>query len=118
MDTVKASRLVKTTITLAFLFIGLSVPTYAQFTSGLTGTVTDETGAAISAAKIVVTNQATQGSGYTNSADNGDFRITSLPGAIYTVEVQKEGFRTWVQKDVQLESNQVRSVHPVLTLPS
>ena len=114
----KASRLVATTITLAFLFISFSVPAYAQFTSGLTGTVTDETGAAISGAKIVVTNQATQVSGYTNSSDNGDFRITSLPGAIYTVEVQKEGFRPWVQKDVQLESNQVRSVHPVLTLPS
>src|ERR1700758_4185530 len=114
----KASCLVATTIKLAFLFIGFSVPTYAQFTSGLTGTVTDESGAAISGAKIVVTNQATQVSGYTTAADNGDFRITSLPGAIYTVEVQKEGFRTWVQKDVQLESNQVRSLHPVLTLPS
>jgi Carboxypeptidase regulatory-like domain len=118
MDTMKASRLVATTITLAFLFISFSVPACAQFTSGLTGTVTDETGAAISGAKIVITNQATQVSGYTNSSDNGDFRITSLPGAIYTVEVQKEGFRPWVQKDVQLESNQVRSVHPVLTLPS
>src|SRR5215472_18679381 len=118
MDTMKASRLVATTITLAFLFISFSVPTCAQFTSGLTGTVSDETGAAISGAKIIVTNQGTQISGFTNSADNGDFRITSLPGAIYTVEVQKEGFRSWVQKDVQLESNQVRSVHPVLTLPS
>ena len=54
----KASRLVATTITLAFLFISFSVPAYAQFTSGLTGTVTDETGAAISGAKIVINSDA------------------------------------------------------------
>ena len=28
------------------------------------------------------------------------------------------GFKTWVQKDLQLESNQVKSLHPVLTLPN
>jgi hypothetical protein len=39
-------------------------------------------------------------------------------GAIYTVEVQQTGFKTWVQKDLQLESNQVRSLHPTLSLPN
>ena len=77
----KASRLVATTITLVFLFMVLNVPAHAQFTSGLTGTVVDQTGAAISGAKIVVTNQDTHVTRYTNTADNGDFRITSLPGA-------------------------------------
>src|SRR5712692_9969980 len=117
-DTMKASRLVATTITLVFLFIVLNAPAHAQFTSGLTGTVTDQTGAAISGAKIVVTNQDTHISRYTTTADNGDFRITSLPGAIYTVEVQQAGFKTWVQKDLQLESNQVKSLHPTLALPN
>jgi len=114
----KASRLVATTITLVFLFMVLNAPAHAQFTSGLTGTVTDQTGAAISGAKIVVTNQDTHVTRYTNTADNGDFRITSLPGAIYTVEVQQAGFKTWVQKDLQLESNQVKSLHPTLALPN
>ena len=114
----KASRLVATTITLVFLFMVLNAPAHAQFTSGLTGTVVDQTGAAISGAKIVVTNQDTHVSRYTTTADNGDFRITSLPGAIYTVEVQQTGFKTWVQKDLQLESNQVRSLHPTLALPN
>jgi len=118
MDTMKASRLTATTITFAFLFISFSVRAYAQFTSGLTGTVTDETGATISGAKIVVTNQATQVSASTTTSENGDFRITSIPGSVYSVEVKKEGFRPWVQKDLQLESNQVRTLHPVLVLPS
>ena len=114
----KASRLAVTTIALVFLFMVLGAPAHAQFTSGLTGTVTDQTGAAISGAKIVVTNQDTHVSRYTITADNGDFRITSLPGAMYTVEVQQVGFQTWVQKDLQLESNQVKSLHPSLALPN
>src|SRR5712691_10326146 len=79
-DTMKASRLVATTITLIFLFMVPNTPAHAQFTSGLTGTVSDQTGAAISGAKIVVTNQDTHVTRYTTTADNGDFRITSLPG--------------------------------------
>jgi hypothetical protein len=114
----KASRLVATTIAFVLLFVVLSVPAHAQFTSGLTGTVTDQTGAAVAGAKVVVTNQDTHVSRYTTTSDNGDFRITSLPGAIYTVEVQQTGFKTWVQKDLQLESNQVKSLHPTLALPS
>jgi hypothetical protein len=99
------SRLAATTCTLAFLLVAFISPAHAQFTSGLTGTVMDQTGAAISGAKIIVTDQATHVSRFTNTADNGDFRITSLPGAIYTVEVEQTGFKTWVQKDLQLESN-------------
>ena len=114
----KALRLAATTITLVFLSVVLNVPAHAQFTSGLTGTVTDQTGAAISGAKIIVTNQDTHVSRYTTTADNGDFRITSLPGAMYTVEVQQVGFKTWVQQDLQLESNQVKSLYPTLVLPS
>jgi len=114
----KASRLVATTIALVTLFVVLSVAAHAQFTSGLTGTVTDQTGAAVAGAKVVVTNQDTHVSRYTTTSDNGDFRITSLPGAIYTVEVQQTGFKTWVQKDLQLESNQVKGLHPTLALPS
>jgi Carboxypeptidase regulatory-like domain len=114
----KALRLVATTVALVLLFVVLSAPAHAQFTSGLTGTVTDQTGAAVAGAKVVVTNQGTHVSRYTTTSDNGDFRITSLPGAIYTVEVQQAGFKTWVQKDLQLESNQVKSLHPTLALPS
>ena len=114
----KTSRLVATSITLVFLLMVLNAPAHAQFTSGLTGTVVDQTGAAISGAKIVVTNQDTHVTRFTNTSDNGDFRITALPGAIYTVEVEQVGFKTWVQKDLQLESNQVKSLHPILTLPN
>ncbi|HMH01041.1 MAG TPA: carboxypeptidase-like regulatory domain-containing protein, partial [Terriglobales bacterium] len=114
----KAPRLLATTITLVFLFMVLVAPAYAQFSSGLTGTVVDQTGAAVAGAKVVVTNQATHVSQYTTTSDNGDFRITSLPGAVYTVEVEQTGFKTWVQSDVQLESNQVKTLHPTLALPN
>src|SRR6266850_478935 len=114
----KASRLATPIALVVFLFMVLGAPAHAQFTSGLTGTVTDQTGAAIAGAKIVVTSQDTHVSRETTTVENGDFRIPSLPGAIYTVEVTKEGFQPWVQKDLQLESNQVRSLHPTLALPN
>src|SRR4030095_35693 len=114
----KSARIVATAISLVSLLMVLNAPAPAQFTSGLTGTVVDQTGAAVSGAKILVTDQDTHVTRYTTTADNGDFRITSLPGAIYTVEVQQPGFKTWVQKDLQLESNQVRTLHPSLALPN
>jgi len=117
-NTMKPFCLTATRVTFVFLFLATSVPVHAQFSSGFTGTVTDQTGAAISGAKIVVTNQDTHVSRSTVAADNGDFRITSLPGATYTVEIQQTGFKTWVEKDLQLESNQVKSLHPILALPN
>jgi len=113
----KASRLA-TAVTLVFLLMVFNVPAHAQFTSGLTGTVTDQTGAAVAGAKVVVTSQDTHLIRETTTAENGDFRITSLPGALYTVEVEKEGFKRWLQKDLQLESNQVRNLYPSLVLPN
>jgi hypothetical protein len=113
----KASRLAAA-VSLVFLFMVFNVPARAQFTSGLTGTVTDQTGATVDGAKVVVTSQDTHLSRETTTSENGDFRITSLPGALYTVEVEKEGFQRWLQRDLHLESNQVRNLYPSLALPN
>src|ERR1700756_460195 len=91
---------------------------YAQFSSGYTGVVVEQTQAAVPGAKIIATNQATGVSQFTVSSAQGDFHISSLPGGIYTIEVDASGFRQWVQKDVQLESNQVKTLYPSLALPT
>jgi Carboxypeptidase regulatory-like domain len=96
----------------------LAVPARGQFNSGFTGVVTEQSDAAVPNAKIIVTNQDTHVSRYAISTDSGDFRIASLPGGLYTIDVQAPGFKDWTQKDVLLESNEVKTLHPVLALPT
>jgi hypothetical protein len=90
------------------------VPARAQYNSGFTGTVVDNSGAAIPGAAVTVINQATQVSRKTVSEPTGAFRVSSLQEGTYTIEIQKSGFANWVQKNIQLESNQVRTVLPKL----
>src|SRR5258708_27296951 len=101
------------------LFFFVAAPgAFAQFNSGFTGVVVDQSGSAVPNARVTVTNQATHVSQFAISIDNGDFRISSLPGGVYTIEVEATGFKQWVQKDVQLESNEVKTIYPSLALPT
>lgn len=100
------------------LFSTNSPAARAQFNSGFTGVVVEQSGGGVPGAKITVTNQDTHVSQYTVSADGGDFRVSALPGGIYTVEIEAAGFGLWVQKDVQLEANQVKTLLTTLTLAS
>lgn len=93
-------------------------PLSAQFSSGFTGIVVDQTGAVVVGARVTATNQAT---GVVNAAvsnDQGNFRIPSLPGGVYTIQVSASGFKPWKQTGVQLESNQAKTVRPSLALPT
>ncbi len=101
------------------LFFLVAAPgAFAQFNSGFTGVVVDQSGSAVPNAKVTVTNQATHVSQFSMSTDNGNFRIASLPGGVYTIEVDATGFKQWIQKDVQLESNEVKTIHSSLALPT
>jgi hypothetical protein len=91
---------------------------FAQFSSGFTGNVSDQTGAAVVGAKINATNEATLVAKLVMSNDNGYFNIPSLPGGTYTIEVTATGFRAWKQTGVQLESNETKTLHPSLALPT
>ena len=86
----------------------------AQFSSGFEGTVNDQSGAAVPNAKIVATNQATNVTKNTVSSESGTFRISALEGGTYRITVEAPGFKPWTQADILLESNQTRTVYPVL----
>jgi len=91
-------------------------PAHAQYTSVIEGTVNDQSGASIPQAKIVVTNEATNITYQGISTPTGSFRIPALPSGTYRVEVQADGFKTWIQTGLQLEPNQVRTINPALEL--
>src|ERR671936_2726317 len=80
--------------------IGLVSPARAQFSSAIEGTVSDQSGAPLPGATIVMTNQATNVKYQGVSTSSGSFRIPALPPGTYRVEVQAPGFEMWAQTDV------------------
>jgi hypothetical protein len=106
-------------VALSLVVVFLAVPRgLAQFSSGFTGIVVDQTGAVVVGAKIAATNEATHVANEAASNDRGNFRIPSLPGGVYTINVTAAGFKDWKQTGVQLESNETKTVYPSLVLPT
>ncbi len=89
-------------------------PALAQFLSGIEGTVTDSTGAAIPGAKITITNTRL---GVTQSATSngaGYFHFSSIAASTYNIVIQKTGFQTWRQEGLVVQVGQTRTVAPTL----
>jgi Carboxypeptidase regulatory-like domain len=101
-----------------FLMLFAGAPAFAQFSSGIEGTVQDPSGAAIPAAKVTTTDTrlgVTQ-TATTNGA--GFFRIDSIAASTYTVEIEVSGFKTWHQNDLTLLVGEIRTLAPVLEVGS
>lgn len=112
-------RLAIATVAFCLAVIFLGAPrSFAQFSSGFTGIVVDQTGAVVVGAKVTATNEATHVASIAVSNETGNFRLPSLPGGIYTVEVSASGFKDWKQTGVQLESNQTKTLYPSMVLPT
>ncbi len=85
--------------------VGLTVVGWGQLTrSAMTGTVTDQTGAAVVGARVVVTNQATNQTRETTTNDSGSYRVAALDPGIYRVVVEKEGFKRSEYTDIRVVS--------------
>jgi hypothetical protein len=81
-------------------------PALSQTTATLSGTTSDRSGAVVPGAKVTVVNQQTQLTRETESNDSGVYNIPLLPPGVYSVRVEKTGFRVIQQSDVRLEVNQ------------
>jgi len=92
---------------LAILFLACS--TRAQFTGNIQGTVSDPSGAAVSQARVVLLNGATQVSAMVITDASGDFRFLSLGPGSYKISVEATGFSK-VETVINLETNQILTV--------
>jgi hypothetical protein len=92
-----------------FAFTSLPV-CHAQDTSGMTGTVTDQSGAAIPGATVVLTNTAT-GTKYTQTTNSiGTYRFTQIPpGVGYSARITAKGFAPVSVSNITLLVGQVRT---------
>ena len=87
----------------------------AQATSGnIVGTVTDQSGAAISGSTVKAVNQSTgiETSLQTNS--NGEFRFVNLPAGTYNITASASNFTAFTVQNFQLQLNNTATIKIVL----
>lgn len=94
-----------------FAALALTVTAFAQIDTGsFTGTVEDPSGAVIPGAAITVTNQGTNRSVSAQTGSSGAYRVQSLSPGLYTIKAEAKGFKTAVNKDLELTVGAVQRV--------
>jgi hypothetical protein len=85
------------------LFVMSTISMAVQLTSGtITGSVTDETKAAVPGADVTVTNTATGLTRTIKTNETGRYEATNLPSGTYDVTGQNAGFGTVMRKGIEL----------------
>ena len=98
MPTLNSGNIVKFRGACARLLIGalwllcLSPAAFAQTTSGLTGTITDLSGASMPGATITLTGTETGVKRETTSNEAGTYEFTALQPGGYQLTFQRQGF--------------------------
>ncbi len=89
------------------LAVALTVFAAAQNTNGrVIGIVTDPQGAAVSGAKVTVTNVGTNVSRNTVTDDKGNYQVLDVPIGTYTVTIESRGFAKAKTEPQELTINQ------------
>ena len=79
-----------------------SILVHAQISASLSGTVTDPSGAAVSASDVVVTNTETGNSRTSVTNPSGRYQFLALPIGRYELRVKKAGFAEQVRTGILL----------------
>ena len=86
-------------------------PAYAQLDRGtISGTVVDQSGAAVSNTRITITSAGTQATYAAQTNEHGQFSAPNLPIGAYVVKFEARGFKTLVRDQLQLGVSQVLRV--------
>ena len=106
----------------AWIFIGalylMQAPpaglSQTQITAGITGTVTDTTGAVIPGVMVSLTNTETGAKREQTTNQTGTYTFTLLQPGAYALTLQKDGFGPQARTGILLELNQISSVDVVM----
>ncbi|MBI3683159.1 MAG: carboxypeptidase regulatory-like domain-containing protein [Acidobacteria bacterium] len=90
----------------------------ASFTGIILGTVTDPTGAVVSAANVAVANIATNEVSRARTDAAGNYFVPNLKPGVYSVTVEAAGFKKFVQDRIPLQIDQRARVDASLTVGS
>src|SRR5690349_1242241 len=105
-----AARLRIVLLLVASVLLALFIvrPMYAQVLYGsVSGSVTDQTGAGVPKAHVVLTNRATAAQREAEADENGHFHVPDLPPGEYDLKVTSTGFKPLTQTGVVITANTV-----------
>ncbi len=101
----------KTSWTPVFFLLATAALLPAQTLGGITGTVTDASGAAVPAASVAVKNVDTNLQVKAASQTNGSYSVPNLPLGRYTVSFSKEGFKKEEHTSIPVEGDRTTTVN-------
>jgi hypothetical protein len=94
-----------------------SILSFAQGTGGrILGRVSDPSGAVLSGAKVLATNDATGVSHDAQTNDSGDYVFPELPVGTYSLTFDLAGFKKAVRHGIVLDVNQVITLNMAMQL--
>lgn len=99
---------------LAFTLVFSAVTVNAQFRAAVQGNVTDNAGGTVAAATVTLTNKETGQTQTTTTSDDGFYRFPGLAPGLYTITVEKEGFKKKSVQDVKVEAETLKGVDVLL----
>ncbi len=101
---------------LPLLFVMACVGAFAQANSELTGIVTDQSGAVVAGAKIVLTDPGTGFTKTTESGATGLYDINGLNPANYNLKITAKGFESFAQNGIVVNVSATSRVDVKLTV--
>lgn len=78
--------------------------------STLRGIVKDPTGAVVSKATVMATNDSTGFTRKAETTDDGVYVFSAMDPGVYTVKVEVEGFKTAIEKGIQINPSETRGL--------
>jgi hypothetical protein len=106
----RSEKSLRNSLILGVLFLAASLffcfsMTAQVVTGSISGAVTDQTGAVVDGATVMLTNESTNATQKATTSATGTFRFTLLPVGHYTVDVSKEGFRKMRVQGAAVDAN-------------
>jgi len=99
---------------LVLIFVAVS-PVFAQSDrGGITGRVTDQTGAVVADAKVTAVNAETGETREARTNGEGNYTIPQLPAVVFTVRVEATGFKTASVENIKVAVQVIRTVDVTL----
>lgn len=99
-----------TRLVLFTLLLCASRETSAQTFGAITGELRDSSGAIITGAIVTTINTGTNASRVATSNEAGVYSFPSLPPGVYSIKVEKPGFRAVVRNQIELQVQQTARI--------
>src|SRR5579863_168149 len=114
MRVYRRTRLLAPILLVTLIFAANSAWGQASYAAQVRGVVKDQSGALVTQASVTITNDATGISLTAHTDEHGLYILTGLRPAVYTIKVDRTGFRVAEEKNVVLQVDQQTTIDFVL----